>query len=60
MLESFQGLFLEKIPRELPPIRGIEHQINLTLKKARKFNNRWGSSSRKDGSRRTKAYVLCS
>ncbi|RDY08175.1 hypothetical protein CR513_07624, partial [Mucuna pruriens] len=31
MLESFQGLFLEEIPRGLPPIRGIEHQIDFTI-----------------------------
>ncbi|RDX92596.1 hypothetical protein CR513_25256, partial [Mucuna pruriens] len=30
MLESFQGHFLEEIPCGLPPIKGIEHQIDFT------------------------------
>ncbi|RDX93798.1 hypothetical protein CR513_23886, partial [Mucuna pruriens] len=31
MLESYQELFPKDIPRNLPPIRGIEHHIDFTL-----------------------------
>ncbi|RDY06083.1 hypothetical protein CR513_09997, partial [Mucuna pruriens] len=31
MLESFQDVYLKDIPRGLPPIRGIEHQIDFTI-----------------------------
>ncbi|RDY11665.1 hypothetical protein CR513_03655, partial [Mucuna pruriens] len=72
MLESFQGLFLKEIHVdyhlsgeystklislwELPC--KIKQHTKLTLRKARKFNNRWESSSKKAGSRREKDHVL--
>ncbi|RDX72593.1 hypothetical protein CR513_47897, partial [Mucuna pruriens] len=31
MLEEFKDIFPKKIPRGLPPIRGIEHQIDFVL-----------------------------
>ncbi|RDY06469.1 hypothetical protein CR513_09551, partial [Mucuna pruriens] len=31
MLESFQDVFFNDIPWGLPPIRGIEHQIDFTM-----------------------------
>ncbi|RDX80361.1 hypothetical protein CR513_39100, partial [Mucuna pruriens] len=63
MLESFQDIFPKDIPRGLPPIRGIDHQIDfimgahcqiklhieLTIRRGNKSNNRWGSSWKKDG-----------
>jgi hypothetical protein len=29
LLEEFSDVFLEELPKGLPPIRGIEHQIYL-------------------------------
>jgi hypothetical protein len=29
LLQEFDDVFLEDIPSRLPPLRGIEHQINL-------------------------------
>ena len=28
LLQEFEDVFLEEMPNELPPIRGIEHQID--------------------------------
>jgi len=29
LLEEFKGVFPDELPKGLPPIRGIEHQIDL-------------------------------
>ncbi|RDY09980.1 hypothetical protein CR513_05567, partial [Mucuna pruriens] len=61
MLECFKELFPKNTPHGLPPIRGIEHHIDLsweehyliglptrqTLKKVKKSNNRWVNLLRK-------------
>ena len=31
LLQEFEDVFLEEIPKGLPPIRGIEHQIDFLL-----------------------------
>ena len=34
LLQEFEDVFLEKMPNELPPIKGIEHQIDFVLRAA--------------------------
>lgn len=31
LLHEFEDVFLDKIPNEFPPIKGIEHHIDLVL-----------------------------
>jgi len=57
LLQEFKDVFLDDIPSGLPPIRGIEHQIDFVpehlyqigrligaiLKRLRSFKGKWGS-----------------
>ena len=46
LLQEFEDVFPEEVPHGLPPIRGIEHQIDFVDRKSTRLNSSHSGESR--------------